>query len=658
MKNCFALTVFFTLFLPLSFLQAATEHKEATLFTKQANDAVLQTAPFADTQDFADASRGFVATLANPVIKDASGNIVWDLGAFTFLEKEVAPSSVNPSLWRQARLNMKHGLFKVAEGLYQIRGFDISNMTIIEGNTGLIIIDPLVSTETATAGLNLYYSHVPQPGNQKRPVKAVLYTHSHIDHFGGVKGVTSEEDAKAGKVAIIAPAGFMDEAVSENVFAGTAMSRRATYMYGTLLPVTEKGRVDAGLGKAVSSGQVTLIPPTDIIENTGDKRTVDGVVMEFLMAPHTEAPSEMLIFLPDFKALCAAEDATHTLHNLYTLRGAKVRDANLWWQALDEALALFGDRTEIVFAQHHWPMWGKESVGEYLKAQRDGYKYIHDQTLRLANLGYTPLEISEKLELPASLAGQWHLRDYYGTISHNVKAVYQFYLGWFDGNPANLHPLPPTEAAKRYVVFMGGAEVLLQKAKASYELGEYRWVAEVLRHLVFAEPENMAARTLQADALEQLGYQAESGPWRGFYLTGAQELRDGILENDGTGTVSPDMLRAIKPEMVLDFMAVHVNGPRAEGKKCVVNWVRPEDGEIWAMSLENSVLHYIKGGNDAAEATITMPTEVLTAVIAGGTTLDKSVAGGLADIKGNRDAVFALFGLLDVFPPQFPIMTP
>lgn len=633
--------------------------KEATETTKTAQERVLKTLPFSDQQDFEDARRGFIAAPVLP-IKNEKGAPVWNLAPYKFLQREQAPDTVNPSLWRQARLNMEHGLYKVTDRIYQVRGLDLSNMTLVEGDTGLILIDSLLSKESAAAALELYYTHVPAPDGKRRPVKAVIYSHSHADHYGGVKGVIDEKDVKNGKIAVLAPEGFLEETVSENVLAGNAMKRRGVYMYGALLPRGEKGQVDAGLGKTTSSGTLSLIPPTDTIQKTGETRTIDGVVIEFQMAPDTEAPAEMLLYFPQFKALCAAEDATHTMHNLYTLRGAKVRDAAKWWRTLDEAVDLFADRSDIVFAQHHWPRWGKESVRTFLTAQRDSYKFLHDQTLRLANQGYTPVEISERLTLPPTLARQWHLRDYYGTISHNVKAVYQFYLGWYDGNPAHLYPLPPSEAGKRYVEFMGGTDAVLKKAQASFDKGDYRWVAEVMNHVVFADPENKKARALQADALEQLGYQAESGPWRNEYLMGARELREGIPQAlNPTAIGNTDTAAAMTTEMMLDFMSVHINAPRAEGKRVRVNWKQPNSEERYALTLENSVLLYKKNRSfETPDATLTLSRNSLMAVVTGRSTLDEERKNGRASVEGRAESVTELFGVLDSFDPMFPIVTP
>ncbi len=579
--------------------------------------------------------------------------MVWSLKPYGFLSEANAPATVNPSLWRQARLNMQNGLFQVTERIYQVRGFDISNMTIIEGDTGLVLIDPLTAMETARTALDLYYKH-----RLRKPVVAVIYTHSHADHFGGVRGVISEDDVKAGRVKVLAPEGFMEEAVSENVYAGNAMSRRAQYMYGFNLPRSVTAQVDAGLGKAIAHGTLTLIPPTDLIARTGETRTIDGVQIEFLMAPGTEAPAEMLMYFPQWKALCTAEDATHNLHNLYTIRGAPVRDANQWWRALDQTIDRFGSRTDVLFAQHHWPTWGRDNIVTYLGKQRDGYKYIHDQSLRLANLGYVPTEIAERVRLPPSLASEWHLRDYYGTVNHNAKAVYQRYLGWYDANPANLNPLPPEDAGKRYVEFMGGAARVLEQARAAYARGEYRWVAEVVKHVVFADPSNQAARRLEADALEQLGYQTESATWRNAYLTGAAELRDGPPKA-GRRTASPDVLRAMTDTMFLDYLAISLNGDRAAGKTLALNWLQPDTGKRHALTVENGVFRYKANAEHAApQATLTMPRAVLAGVLAGQTTLQAETQGGRARIDGDPQALGTWAALMDRFEPNFGVVTP
>ncbi len=625
----------------------------ATSYTQQANAAVQKALPFANKQDFEDASRGWIGTLDTGEIRDAQGNVVWNLNAYAFLRDENAPATVNPSLWRQAQLNMHHGLFQVTDHIYQVRGFDLSNMTIVEGDDGLIVIDPLMTMETARAGLDLYYKHRP-----KKPVVAVIYTHSHVDHFGGVRGVVNEADVKAGKVKILAPEGFMEEAVSENVYAGNAMSRRAQYMYGTGLPRSPQGQVDSGLGKAVPLGTITLLPPTDLIEKTGETRTIAGVKLEFQMAPGTEAPAEMLIYFPQWKALCAAEDATHNLHNLYTIRGAQVRDANQWWRTLDDTVERYGARTEVLFAQHHWPKWGAQNIATFLGNQRDGYKYIHDQSLRLANQGYTMTEIAERVKLPPSLAQQWDLRGYYGTVNHNAKAVYQRYLGWYDANPANLHPLPPEESAKRYVQFMGGADKVLAQARASYAQGDYRWVAEVTKHVVFADPKNQAARQLEADALEQLGYQTESATWRSAYLTGARELREGVPRPTDVRSASPDVLAAMTDTMFLDYLAIRLNGDRAAGQRIAINWTQP-GGKGYALTVENGVFRYRTDRlHTSPQATLNIARPLLVAVLLGKTTLPAEIQAGRAKLDGDPAALRNWLALLDQFDPQFEVVAP
>lgn len=637
----------------------AEEPKKATSHTIEYNRNFLRAHGLDehDQQDFQNAEKGFIATLKDPEIKNKEGRTVFDISSFDFTKDKPAPDTVNPSLWRVSQLNAKSGLFKVMDGVYQIRGFDLSNMTIIEGKEGLIIIDPLISEETAKAGLDLYYQEVEQPEAGKRPVKAVVYSHSHVDHFGGVKGVASEQDVKSGKTQILAPEGFLKEAVSENVYAGNAMGRRSTYMYAAPFNKGPEGTVGSGLGTASSSGTVTVIPPTDTITKTGETRTIDGVEMEFMMAPGTEAPSEMLMYLPQFKALCSAEDATHTMHNLYTLRGAKVRDASNWWKALDEAIQRYGDKTEVLFAQHHWPRWGKENINQFLAKERNSYKYMHDQTLNLINKGYTPVEIAEMIKLPSEIDKQWYFRGYYGTLNHNAKAIYQRYMGWYDGNPANLYALPPVEAARRYVKLAGGADKMIDNAQKAFDKGDYRWTAEVLKHVVFADPQNSKARNLAADALEQLGYQAESGPWRNEFLVGAYELRNGLLKNP-LDLVSTDILSNLTPEMLFDYMGISMNSGKSKGKKLAFNWI-DQNGKPYGFWLEDEVLMYREGKPvEHPDAVITGDKLNFTLVAMQAVPLKEALDKGMIKIEGNGDKFQELIGCMDKFNGNFNIIEP
>ena len=629
--------------------------KDAAAATQAANDKLLTELPFADKTDFENANKGFIAALPSAPIKGEAGNLIWDPQKYGFIkEGQKAPATVNPSLWRQAQLINISGLFKVTDGIYQIRNLDLSNMTIIEGKEGLTLVDPLVSAETAKIGLDLYYKH-----QGKKPVKAVIYTHSHVDHYGGVRGVVDEADVKAGKVKIYAPEGFMEAAVSENIMAGNVMSRRASYMYGNLLPADEKGQVGAGLGTTTSTGTVTLIAPTDIITKTGQKEVIDGLTYEFMMAPGSEAPSEMLWYIEEKKAISAAEDVTHTLHNTYSLRGAKIREPLSWSKYLNQALAMWGDKAEVIFAQHHWPTWGNKEVTTLLKSQRDLYRYINDETLRLANMGYTRDEIADQFKLPDTLANTWANRGYYGSISHNVKATYVLYLGWFDGNPATLNELTPTESAKKYVEFMGGADEVLKKAKASYDKGEYRWVAQVVKHVVFADPSNKAAKELEADALEQMGYQAESGPWRNFYLTGAKELRSGVTQLPTPNTASPDTVRAMSLDMFFDYLAVRLNGPKSGDAKAVLNFDFGDTGGKYKVELENGVLNHTANAEASnADTTITLSRDTLNNLILKQTTLEKAIAAGDVKITGSSDKLKEVLGYLDNFEFWFNIVTP
>jgi alkyl sulfatase BDS1-like metallo-beta-lactamase superfamily hydrolase len=628
---------------------------EATTITAQINAALLEELPFADQQDFEDAQRGFIASLPEVVIQSEDGRTVWSLAPYAFLEQEEAPPSVNPSLWRMAQLNMNNGLFQVTDGIYQVRGFDLSNMTIIEGDTGVILIDPLSTVETSHAALELYYAE-----RGEKPVVAVIYTHSHVDHYAGVKGVISEEQVAAGDVVVLAPDGFMEAAVSENVFAGNAMTRRSMYQYGMLLPRGATGQVDNGLGKANPLGAITLIAPTDTVVETGETRTIDGVEMEFMMVSGTEAPAEMTIYFPQFKALGAAEIACPLLHNILTLRGAQVRDAKLWATSLDNAIARYGDELEVVFTQHNWPRWGNETVVEYLATQRDLYEFLNDQTLRLINHGYTGPEIAEMIELPDSLNQQWYTHGYYGTLNHNVKAIYQRYIGWYDGNPANLHALPPEPAAAKFVEYMGGADAIIARAREDYANGEYRWVAQVMSQVVFADPENEEARLLEADALEQLGYQAEAGTWRNWYLQGAWELRNGIPVSPGTGgSDSPDTLKAMSIPLFFDYWGVRLNAEKADGKQFIINWDFTDTDEQYALNLSNAALTYrVDYLAPAADLNVTLTRAALDSITLGESTFEDEVAAGAITLDGDEALLAELIAMLDTFTPDFPMVTP
>lgn len=643
------------IFAALAATQALAEdnRQPATEATRASNEALQQALPFEDDIDFELVERGLIARPDSIVIHDAAGKVVWDIDQFAFAAGD-APASVNPSLWRLAKLNSTPGLYKVTEGIYQVRGYDVSNLAIIEGETGYIVVDPLITREVAEAAMDLVYEHLP-----KRPVKAVIYSHSHADHFGGVKGVVSQEEVEAGEVRIIASEGFMEYAVSENVLAGNVMTRRAAYMFGTLLPKDEKGSVDVGIGKSISSGEVTLIPPTDIVSETGQELVIDGVRFVFMNTPFAEAPAELMFYLPDMQAFYASEEANATMHNVYTMRGAQVRDALLWSGYLHEAARLVEPETEVLFGGHHWPRWGYDNVVEYLMKQGDMYKYIHDQTLRLANHGYTMDEISEQLELPPEIGNAWYNRGYYGTVSHNSRAVYQKYLGFFDSNPANMHPLPPEESARKYVEFMGGTDRLLENAQRAYDRAEYRWVAEVVNHLVFADPSNTEARELQASALEQLGYQAESGQWRNFYLTGASELRNGVVTAGTTRTLSPDMVSGLSLDDLLNYLAVRLNGPEAASKRLQVNLAFRDTGDEILLTVANGVMrHQSDARNDAADLSIELTRRSFLAMTMLNRPVAELIEKGAIRVDGDVAALEDLLAMLDNFEFWFNIVTP
>ena len=616
--------------------------------------ATLKALPFSDVRDFADAERGFLGTVENARIASAQGRVVWSLEPYGFLSSEQSPPTVDPSLWRQSRLNMNHGLFEVLPGVYQVRGLDIANMTLIEGDTGVIVVDTLTSIEGARAAMELYFKH-----RGLRPVAAVIFTHTHTDHWGGARGVLAEDVLASGSVPIIAPNLFMEHAVSENIIAGPAMLRRAQYQFGPLLAKGPRGQIDCGLGKSMAVGSVALLRPTDLIMATGDRRIIDGVEFEFQMAPNSEAPAEMHFFISRYKLLNLAENCTHNFHNLLPFRGADVRDALAWSKYLGEALQMWGGRADAMCGQHHWPVWGRDRIDTMIRQQRDLYKFAHDQTIRLMNHGLTASEIAETIKLPVSLDGAWHARGYYGHIRHNVKAIYQKYLGWYDANPVNLDPLPPVEAGRKYVEYMGGADAILVRAAKDFASGEFRFVAQALSHLVFADPDNQSARALLADTFEQLGYAAESATWRNAYLFGAQELRQGMPKVPPRAGMPRETLAALRTEQLWDVLGVRLNGPKAEGKHIVLNWSFTDTNETFILTLENCALTYVAGAQAAtADAGFTLPRGVLDEVIAKLTSFPEGVAGGKIKVSGNPMRLAELMGLMDEFPRMFEIVEP
>ncbi|OJV95566.1 MAG: alkyl/aryl-sulfatase [Microbacterium sp. 67-17] len=611
-----------------------------------AHALALNTLPFHDDRDLVAAERGFLGTLDPLVITDAAGDVVWDGESYNFLEGE-PPASVHPSLWRQSKLAARHGLFEVVPGIYQVRGFDLSNITFVEGDTGVIVVDPLISSETAAAALALYREH-----RGERPVVAVIYTHSHADHFGGVFGVTSQEEVDAGAVQIIAPEGFVAHAVAENVYAGTAMGRRAGYMYGAALPRGPRGQVGTGLGQTTSTGSVGLIVPTLDIRETGERHTIDGVEIEFQMAPGTEAPAEMHFYFPSFRALCMAENATHNLHNILTLRGALVRDPHVWSQYLTEAVERWGEASDVVFASHHWPTWGRDEIVEFLSTQRDLYAYLHDQTLRMLNQGMTGAEIAEVIQLPPALENAWNARGYYGSVSHNVKAIYQRYMGWFDGNPARLWPHPPAALAERYVSVLGGIDRVIELAQAAYDEGDFRWAATLLDHATFVDAEHGGVRELYAATLRQLGYGSENGTWRNFFLSGATELASGSFGTP-TSPNAPSIVAQLSPEQLLDSLAISVNGPAAWDLDLTLDLVFTDLDVTYRVTLRNGVLVYVVRSEPAdAPLVLRMPKLRLLALLGG----DRTSPG--VDTEGDMRVFEQLAAVLEPGDPNFEIVLP
>ena len=637
---------------PASHLDRARDAEPATL---AANAAMAARLPFTDVRDFAAAQRGLIAPVPDGVVQSAGGTVLWNLGEYAFIEGELAPVTVNPSLWRMARLNLANGLFKVADRIYQLRGFDISNMTVIEGDSGLILIDPLTTAEVARAALALYRAHRPN-----RPVVAVIYTHSHIDHYGGVRGVIDEADVKAGKVVVIAPSGFMEAIAGENVLAGLPMTRRAQFQFGAMLPRGPRGQVDAGLGKGVARGTPGLIAPTQLIVRPIETHTVDGVEIVFQLAPETEAPAEMHMFYPGFGVLNMAENACPLLHNFIPLRGSVARDPRIWAKYIGDAIEMYGPKTDVLIGQHHWPTWGRDAILDYLEAQRDLYKHIHDQTLRYMSKGWRPAEIAETIDLPPGLAERWSVRGYYGTVSHNVKAVYQRYLSWYDANPCNLHPLPPAPAAAKFVEYMGGATAAVARAKADFAKGEFRWVAQVMKEVVYAEPGNKEARALCADALEQMGYQAESATWRNAFLYGAQELRHGVFKLPARAAMSADTLAGLSTDVLFDALAIRLDPAKAAGYDFALNWRFTDRGESLVLTLKHcTITHRMAEQSEQAAASVTTTRAALDGLVLRKQTAQEAFASGTLQVEGDASRFALLFTLLD--EPggiMFDILTP
>ena len=632
--------------------------KEPTEFTRKHNQKIARYLNIENKHDYENALKGFITKFPEDKIVGENGVVAYDLNAFDFLGKpgeKAAPDSVNPSLWRQSQLNALTGLFEVEKDkIYQVRGMDLANITFIRGKTGWIVVDTCTVEETARAAYELVKKEVAD-----LPVKAIILTHSHVDHFGGVKAFATQEQVDKGEIQLIAPEHFFEESISENLMAGNAMNRRATYMYGLLLPRDEKGTVGSGLGTLTATGNVTILEPNKEIKKDGEQLTIDGLNFEFLMASGTEAPSEMMFYIDEYKAFCPAEVVTNTLHNPSTLRGAKTRDGLKWAKTIYKAERKWGDKAEVMFSPHHWPNWGHENISQMLKKNGDTYKYIHDQALRLANMGYTPDEISEQIQLPDALGKEFYNRGYYGTVSHDVRAVYDMYFGaWWDGTPANLHKLPPSVSAKKYVDYMGGEKSIVDKARKSYEQGEYRWVAEVVTRVVYANPKNQEARNLAADAMEQLGYQAESGPWRAYYLTGAQELRAGTPDLGDFGKIaSPDMINALPIPTFLDFLAVMVNPEKAEGKDLSVNFVFSDNNEVYNLELSNSVLKFFEEKNDKADATITMKRSDFSKLLLKQIKVEAAKKDGIINID-NPNKARELFSVFEGFDMWFGIIEP
>lgn len=620
-------------------------------FTRAVHDTFRAERNFADTRDFDFAARGFIATRKDPLITTAAGQPVWNLAAFDFL-KDASSETVNPSLWRQGQLMAKHGLFKVSDRIWQVRGFDIANITFVKGDTGWIVIDTLTSNETAKAALDLANEHL-----GARPIVAVIYTHSHSDHFAGTAGLVQLADVRAGKVQVIAPKGFLEAAVGENVIAGPAMQRRAMYQFGIPLPKGANGLVNAGIGPALSTGTTSLIPPTKEIVSTGETATIDGVKLVFQFTPGTEAPAEMNVYFPDWKIVDMAENANATQHNILTPRGAVVRDAKVWAEGLTKALRLFGD-SDILITSHGWPRFGNAEIRDYLGKHRDAYAYLHDQTVRLMNQGLNGDEVATRLKLPAELDKEWYDRPYYGSLSFNSRAVYQFYMGWYDANPSNLAPVPPSDTGKRYVEAMGGAARVKELAQAAHDKGDYAWAAELLNHVIMSDGTDVAAKQMLANAYDQLGWQAEPSTWRNIYLTGAKELREGVGAPRANPASQMATLANLPVSSLFDLLAVRLNAEKAAGQKLKLAFVLNDTGDKAYVTVENGVLiHEEIAAPGPVDATLTVTRADFLGSIFGGQPLPPKVASGAAKVDGDASALLKLSQWMDPPNPAFPIVT-
>jgi alkyl sulfatase BDS1-like metallo-beta-lactamase superfamily hydrolase len=624
---------------------------DATPTTLAANAEFAKELKLDDPQDFEDAKRGFIAKPSGKIVA-ADGTVLKDFDAYQFLEG-AAPDTVNPSLWRHARLNANVGLYKVMDGVYQLRGFDIANLTLIEGKTGWIVVDPLTTRESAKFAMDFAQQHL-----GKKPVSGMVFTHAHVDHFGGALGVLTPQEVEQRKIPVVAPAGFIEEGTSENILAGTGMGRRSIYQFGRDLPRSAKGNVDTGLGKDVLYGAVGLLVPNWLIVKPTQNMQIDGVNFVFHNVPNAECPAELTFSIPDKKLYDGAENLAQTMHNLLPIRGAKARDALRWSKYMDQALDQM-DGIDIYIASHNWPIWGNANIRKFITVHRDVYKYMHDQTLRLMNQGYTAREIADMVKLPKSLSQHLGARGYYGDIRHNVKAIYQFYLGFYDGNPANLNPLPPAESAKRYLELIGGADKAVAAAQTAYDKGDYRWAAELLNHVVFGDPSSKAAKELLAKTYEQMGYMAEAATWRNAYLTGAQELRNGTPEKGVSKALLMDMLLQTPTERFLEAMAANLNGPNAEGKDFKVNLVLTDQKESYVLWIENAVLHFRSAPPASdANATLSLTREIFVKMIAGTAGVKDTIMSDDLKVTGSKIDLVRFFSLIDKADGKFPVVTP